>query len=156
MMLEELETMTPMNDVRANPIGIVNNWDQSASRGFFANRAKSGSLTINVAKFETQSITAAITAHAFALPWTVDGWWTIGPTPPALTMAHTMNNTPATGTVYDFTVNKCRIWYTGNQIAGNENSQNRKKQRYDLVSVPDPGIPFGRLTMLGKIARSMI
>lgn len=73
MMLEELETMTPMNEVKANPIGIVNNCDHNASRGFFANLAKSGSLTIRVAKLATQSIIAAITAQTFLLPLTVEG-----------------------------------------------------------------------------------
>ena len=72
MTFEELDTMTPMNEVNANPIGIVNNCDQSASRGFFANRAKSGSLTIKVAKFEIQFMTAATTAHPFSLPLIVD------------------------------------------------------------------------------------
>ena len=71
-MLDELETITPMNEVSANPIGIVNNCGHIASRGFFANLAKSGSLTIKVAKFETQAIIAAITAHPFALPLIVD------------------------------------------------------------------------------------
>jgi len=70
-----------------------------ASLGFLANLAKSGSLTIRVAKFEMQFIMAEIHAQAFLLPLTLEPWCTIGPMPPALTMAQTMNRTPATGTV---------------------------------------------------------
>jgi len=70
--VEELETMTPMKEVNANPMGIVNSWDQRASLGFLAKRAKSGSLTIKVAKLEMQSIIAAITAQAFVLPEMVE------------------------------------------------------------------------------------
>ena len=44
MTVDEDDTMIPMNYVIANPIGIVRSCDHSASRGFFANREKSGSL----------------------------------------------------------------------------------------------------------------
>ena len=37
--------MIPMKDVTAKPTGMVINWDHSASLGFLAKRAKSGSLT---------------------------------------------------------------------------------------------------------------
>ena len=46
MTLDEDETIMPMNDVTAKPMGIVNSCDQSASRGLRANLAKSGSLTL--------------------------------------------------------------------------------------------------------------
>jgi len=72
MTFEELDTITPIKDVNAKPIGMVNNCDQRASRGFFAKRAKSGSLTIKVAKLEIQFINVAITAHAFVLPLMVE------------------------------------------------------------------------------------
>ena len=42
--------MIPMNEVIAKPIGMVKSWDQRASLGLCAKRAKSGSLTIRVAK----------------------------------------------------------------------------------------------------------
>ena len=73
MMLEELDTITPIKEVNAKPIGIVNSCDHNASLGFFAKRAKSGSLTIKVAKFAMQSIIAAMTAQTFLLPLTVEG-----------------------------------------------------------------------------------
>ena len=44
MTVEDDDTMIPIKDVIANPIGMVNNWDQRASLGFLANREKSGSL----------------------------------------------------------------------------------------------------------------
>ena len=50
MTADEEDTMMPMNDVTAKPMGIVNNCDQKASFGFRAKRAKSGSFTIKVAK----------------------------------------------------------------------------------------------------------
>ena len=43
MTVEEDETMIPMKEVIAKPKGMVNNCDHSASLGFFANLAKSGS-----------------------------------------------------------------------------------------------------------------
>lgn len=44
MTVEEEETMMPMNEVMANPIGMVRSWDQNASLGCRAKRAKSGSF----------------------------------------------------------------------------------------------------------------
>ena len=52
MTVELEETMIPINDVTAKPIGMVKNCDHSASFGFLAKRVKSGSFTISVAKFE--------------------------------------------------------------------------------------------------------
>lgn len=43
--VEEEDTMMPMKDVTANPIGMVKSWDHRASEGFLANREKSGSFT---------------------------------------------------------------------------------------------------------------
>lgn len=51
MTVEDEDTMMPMNEVTAKPIGMVKNCDQSASLGFLAKREKSGSLTMSVAKF---------------------------------------------------------------------------------------------------------
>src|SRR4051812_31631254 len=41
---EDEETIIPMNEVTANPIGMVKSWDHSAFFGFLANREKSGLL----------------------------------------------------------------------------------------------------------------
>lgn len=50
MTVDEEETMMPMNEVTAKPMGIVSSWGKKASDGFRAKRAKSGSLTMRVAK----------------------------------------------------------------------------------------------------------
>jgi hypothetical protein len=42
--VDDEETMMPMNEVTANPTGIVMSWDQRASFGLRAKRAKSGSF----------------------------------------------------------------------------------------------------------------
>lgn len=44
MTVDDDETMIPMNDVTANPTGMVMSWDQRASFGLRAKRAKSGSF----------------------------------------------------------------------------------------------------------------
>ena len=44
MTVEEEDTMMPMNEVTAKPMGIVKSWDQRASFGLRANREKSGSF----------------------------------------------------------------------------------------------------------------
>lgn len=72
MTVLELETMIPMNEVTANPIGIVKSCDQRADCGVLANRAKSGSLTIKVAKLAIDDMMPLMTAHARAEPWRVD------------------------------------------------------------------------------------
>lgn len=43
---EDEETMIPMNEVNANPVGIVMSCDQRASLGFLAKREKSGSIVV--------------------------------------------------------------------------------------------------------------
>ena len=43
MMADEEDTMIPMKEVTAKPMGMVRSWDHNASRGFRAKRAKSGS-----------------------------------------------------------------------------------------------------------------
>lgn len=43
-MVEEEETIMPINEVTAKPMGMVQSWDQRASLGLRANRAKSGSF----------------------------------------------------------------------------------------------------------------
>jgi len=137
MMADADDTMIPMKDVRAKPIGMVKNCDHKASRGFWAKRAKSGSLTIKVAKLAMELMTPLTNAHASSLPDMVAGCRTIGPTPPARTTAQMRKAIPATGTKYDLTVNKWRIWWTGNQMAGNEQSQKMKKEAKSAVDVPD-------------------
>lgn len=102
-------TMIPMKEVTANPHGMEMNCGRRASLGRRANRAKSGSLTINVAKLAMDDIMPETIAQASVLPDAVAPWWTIGPTPPALTIAQMKNATPAVGTTKAFTVNKCLI-----------------------------------------------
>lgn len=46
MITEEEDTMMPMKDVTANPMGMVKNCDQRAADGLFAKREKSGSFTV--------------------------------------------------------------------------------------------------------------
>ena len=66
--------------------------------GFFAKRAKSGSLTIKVAKLAMALMTPVTNSHASFDPEIVAGWWTIGPIPPARTMAQMRKAMPAQGT----------------------------------------------------------
>jgi len=61
----------------------------------------------------------------------------IGPTPLALTIHQMKKVMPAVGATIAFTVNRCRILWIGNQIAGREMSQKRKKHIKSLVVVPD-------------------
>lgn len=56
MTAEEDETMMPMKDVTAKPTGMVIHCDHNASLGFLAKRAKSGSLTIKVAKLAIEDM----------------------------------------------------------------------------------------------------
>lgn len=99
----------------------------------------------------------ATIAHPRGEPWTVAGWWTIGPTPRALMIHQIKKVIPAIGTMIALTVNKCRLsseprsvvvrlisritytWCMGNQIAGSETSQNRKKHMKSRVVVPEEG-----------------
>lgn len=71
--VEEEETMIPMKDVTPKPTGIVISWDQSASLGFVAKRAKSGSLTMRVAKLAMADIIPRTIPHASFEPWLVFG-----------------------------------------------------------------------------------
>ena len=73
MTLEDDETIIPMKDVTAKPTGIVMNWDQRASLGFLANLAKSGSLTIKVAKLAIDDMIPLTMFHARSLPLLVAG-----------------------------------------------------------------------------------
>jgi hypothetical protein len=85
----------------------------------------------------------------------------MGPTPFALTMDQTKNAIPAMGTTIAFAVNKWRLYWVyqfvmvgvkggfayilwiGNQIAGSEINQKRKKHMKSRVFVPeDSGIEF--------------
>ena len=121
--------MIPMKEVTTNPTGMVINWDQKASRGFRANREKSGSLTIRVAKFAMDDMIPETIAQPKAPPDLVPPWCTIGPIPCALTITHIKKATPATGTKKALTVKRWRILWTGNQMAGKLQKQNRKKLR---------------------------
>jgi hypothetical protein len=66
----------------------------------------------------------------------------MGPIPFARTIAQMKNAMPAVGTKNAFTVNKCRILWTGGYMNGRENSQNRKKDTKWTVDVPEFGMPF--------------
>jgi hypothetical protein len=61
MTVEDDDTMMPMKEVMANPMGMVSSCGRNALEGFFAKRAKSGSLTIRVAKL----------AIALMIPFTI-------------------------------------------------------------------------------------
>ena len=117
-------------------MGMVISWGSRASLGLLAKRAKSGSLTIRVAKLLTADIMPAITPQADVEPWAVAGWWTIGPTPPARTIAQTNRAMPAVGATKALTVNKCRIFCTGTQMNGREPSQKRTKEMMQLTVPP--------------------
>ena len=73
MTADDDPTIIPMKEVRPKPIGIVISWGNNASEGLLAKRAKSGSLTIRVAKFETADMMPAMTPHASFDPPTVAG-----------------------------------------------------------------------------------
>jgi hypothetical protein len=70
-------------------------------------------------------------------------------------MAQIKNAIPAVGTTNALTVNRCRILWTGNQIAGSEQSQKMKKETKSLVFVPELGMPLWRLVNDGQIASIM-
>jgi hypothetical protein len=65
------------------------------------------------------------------------------------------NDIPAVGTTKALTVNKCLILWTGNQIAGSEQSQKMKNERKSLVVVPELGMPLWRGAYDGHIAEIM-
>jgi hypothetical protein len=63
---------------------------------------------------------------------------------------------PAVGATMALRVKRCRIVWMGNQMAGREISQKRKKHIKSLVLVPDEaGIVFGILFKLGHIDRNI-
>jgi hypothetical protein len=70
----------------------------------------------------------------------------------ALTIAHIKKEKPAVGTTNDLTVKRWRILWTGNQIAGKEQSQKMKKDTKALVLVPELGMPLWTLVNEGQIA----
>lgn len=53
MTVEDEDTMIPMKEVTANPTGMAISWDQNASRGLRAKRAKSGSFCKQVSHTQT-------------------------------------------------------------------------------------------------------
>lgn len=81
MTVEEDDTMIPMKDVMAKPTGIVISWDHRASFGLRAKRAKSGSLTMRVAKFAMELIIPVTIPHASTDPLDLARWCTMGPIP---------------------------------------------------------------------------
>jgi hypothetical protein len=102
-----------------------------------ANLAKSGLLTMRVAKFPIEAMMPLITPQTRSDPCRDAGLCTIGPMPCALTIAQAKNTIPAVGTTYALTVNKCRILCTGNHRNGSDPNQKRKKETKSRVLVPD-------------------
>jgi hypothetical protein len=86
-------------------------------------------LTMRVAKLAMDDMMPLMIPHASSEPCALLVWCTIGPIPFAFTSAHMKKATPAVGTKYAFTVNRWRILWTGNQIAGNEQNQNKKNDK---------------------------
>lgn len=68
MTADEDDTMMPMKDVMAKPIGMVNSCDHSASFGLPAKRAKSGSFTIKVAKLAIEDMMPVTISQPRVLP----------------------------------------------------------------------------------------
>ena len=64
---------------------------------------------MSVAKLLKQDMMPETMPQLRAEPCRVPGWWTIGPTPCALTMHQMKNVMPAIGATMAFTVNKCRL-----------------------------------------------
>lgn len=139
MACEDELTMIPMKLTRAKTIGIDSICDITASEGLRAREPKSGAFVMIVDWELMHDVMLATIAHPRGEPWIVAGWWTIGPTPRALMIHQIKKVIPAIGTMIDLTVNKCRTWCMGNQIAGSETSQNRKKHMKSRVVVPEEG-----------------
>ena len=97
---------------------------------------------MSVAKFAIADIMPVTTPHASFDPVVVFFCLTIGPMPLALTRAQIKKATPAVGTTYALTVNRCLILWTGNQIAGKDMSQKMKNETKSTVLVPESGIPL--------------
>ncbi len=68
MTAEADPAMMPMKEVRPKPIGMVIACGHNAADGREAKRAKSGSLTMRVAKFETALMIPAMTPQASLEP----------------------------------------------------------------------------------------
>ena len=83
---EEEETMMPMKDVKAKPMGMVQSCDQRASLGLPAKREKSGELTMRVAKLAIELMMPLTNSQANSLPSSLVGCLTTGPRPPARLM----------------------------------------------------------------------
>jgi hypothetical protein len=66
-------------------------------------------------------------AHASSPPAFVPRCCKIGPGPPARTIDQMKKIVAVIGTKYALTVIRCRIWCTGNQIAGRDKTQNITK-----------------------------
>jgi hypothetical protein len=96
--VEDDDTMIPMKEVMAKPMGIVKSCDQRASLGLRAKRAKSGSFTISVAKLAIADMMPVTIPHANLDPVATAGWCTIGPMPWARTIAQMKKAIPAVGT----------------------------------------------------------
>lgn len=111
--------------------------------------------TIRVAKLAMDDMMPVTIPQASFDPWAVFGCLTIGPIPFARTTAQMKKATPAIGTTMALAVNKCRILWTGNQMAGNEKNQKRKKERNMSLDVPDPGMVFFMFLKLGQMAEIM-
>lgn len=152
--VDEDVTIIPMNDVIANPTGIVISCDQIASLGFRENLVKSGLFIIKAAKFAMQFIMLLTHAQANLLPVIVEVWWTIGPSPFARAMDHAKNAIPHAGEKYALTVKTWRTSWIGYQIGGSIASQkNRKLTKFTVVTPELAGRPFGIVAQLGQIDR---
>jgi len=83
---------------------------------------------MSVAKLAMELMMPLTTSHASSEPCLVAGCFMIGPNPPARTTAQIRKAMPAAGTKYALTVKRWRILWTGNQMAGNEQSQKMKNE----------------------------
>lgn len=106
--LDEL-TMMPMKLTMMNPNGIAMSCGKPAALGVVAREAKSGALTARVAMLEMQDIRETTIAQPSSEPFSVAGWWMIGPTPLALTITQMKNVKPAIGTKIALAVKRWRL-----------------------------------------------
>lgn len=109
MTVEEDDTMIPMKEVIANPMGMVSSCGRKASEGFLAKREKSGSFTIKVAKLAMALMMPLTMSQPSSDPLASLGCLTIGPSPFARTIAQMKKAIPAVGAKKALTVNKWRI-----------------------------------------------
>ena len=111
---------------------------------------------MRVAKLAMELMMPVTMAHASLLPWAVPGVWTIGPIPFALTMAQMKKARAANGTKKALTVKRCRILWTGNQMAGKLQTQKMKKLRKSRVLVPElSGMLLGRCSYTRSVRCSL-